>query len=293
MFCQDAVSELSFEIEKWISCFSYSPPFSAPSRVISELCLTLPQQRSLAQPQGLDELLLFFCEWGGQEPLLSNPDHQQSPELGGHHEGGGPAGKLLVPADDVGVGPCQVCAHRVLHEAPGKKRDEQVNEEENEEYRDRDLEELGEDGPIDAEKLEKKIQELNECLKEDPEDKKLAKAVKKMQDDYLARQKKYEGHESKFQGRNSYSKTDVDATFMRMKEDHMKNGQLKPGYTILAQGNIQIGTENQFVVGFSVHQRPGDSGCLIPHLQALKAQLGRLPKKVIADAGYGSEENYA
>ena len=164
---------------------------------------------------------------------------------------------------------------------------EQVNEAENEEYGEKDLEELGEDGPIDAEKLEKKIEELNELLKEDHEDKHLSKAVKKMQDDYLPRQKKYEKQEKKFKGRNSYSKTDVDATFMRMKEDHMKNGQLKPGY------NLQIGTENQFVVGFSVHQRPGDSGCLKPHLEGLKAQLGRLPKKVIADAGYGSEENYA
>lgn len=163
---------------------------------------------------------------------------------------------------------------------------EQANEEENEEYGDRDLEEMGEEGPIDAEKLEKKIQELNQRLKADPDDKKLAKAVKTMSEDYLPRQKKYEEQEQKFKGRNSYSKTDVDATFLRMKEDHMKNGQLKPGY------NVQIGTENQFVVGFSVHQRPGDSGCLIPHLEGLKTQLGRLPETVIADAGYGSEENY-
>jgi transposase len=163
---------------------------------------------------------------------------------------------------------------------------EQANEAEDEAYGDRDLEEMGEDGPIDAKKLEKKIQELNERLKGDTEDKKLAKAVKKMSEDYLPRQKKYEEQEKIFRGRNSYSKTDLDATFMRMKEDHMKNGQLKPGY------NVQIGTENQFVVGFSVHQRPGDSGCLIPHLEGLKTQVGRLPETVIADAGYGSEENY-
>jgi transposase len=163
---------------------------------------------------------------------------------------------------------------------------EQMNEEENEEYGDKDLEELGEDDPIDAEKLEKKIQELNERLKEDPEDKKFAKAVKKLREDYLPRQKKYEEQEENFKGRNSYSKSDVDATFMRMKEDHMKNGQLKPGY------NVQMGTENQFVVGFSVHQRPGDIACLVPHLEQVKAQLGRLPANVIADAGYGSEENY-
>jgi hypothetical protein len=171
---------------------------------------------------------------------------------------------------------------------------ERVNEEEEQEYGDRDLEELGEEGPIDAEKLEKKIQELNERLKEDPDDrqmpfghKKLAKAVKTLETDYLPRQQKYEEQESKFKGRSRYSKTDEDATFMRMKEDHMKNGQLKPGY------NVQMGTENQFVMGFSLHQRPGDIGCLVPHLEEVKEQLGRIPDNVIADAGYGSEENYA
>lgn len=67
----------------------------------------------------------------------------------------------------------------------------------------------------------------------------------------------------------------------------MKNGQLKPGY------NVQLGSENRFVVGFSVHQRPGDSACLVPHLEEQRARWGRLPRNVIADAGYGSEENYA
>ena len=87
--------------------------------------------------------------------------------------------------------------------------------------------------------------------------------------------------------RNSFSKSDTDATFMRMKEDHMKNGQLKAGY------NIQIGTENQFIVCYSVHQKPGDTTCLIPHLEKLKELLrDKLPENIIADAGYGSEENY-
>ena len=62
----------------------------------------------------------------------------------------------------------------------------------------------------------------------------------------------------------------IGRTFMRMKEDHMKNGQLKPGY------NVQIGTENQFVVGYSIHQSSTDTGCLIPHLQRVKANLGVL-----------------
>jgi len=200
---------------------------------------------------------------------------------------------------------------------------EQVNEAENAEYGERDLEEMGPDEPFDSHKLEQKIQELNQRLKAQqdrpqepqaeavelepspkPEEKstkptkkrgrrgksklqKAQEALKKLEGDCLPRQKKYEEQERKLAGRNSYSKTDVDATFMRMKEDYMKNGQLKPGY------NLQMGTEGQFVVGFSVHQRPGDPGCLVPHLTGLKEKIGRLPKNVIADSAYGSEENYA
>ena len=196
---------------------------------------------------------------------------------------------------------------------------EQVNEAENAEYGDRDLEEMGPEQPLDSQKLEQKIQELNQRLKAQqdqpqapqaetepaqPQEKpskpkqkrgrrgksKLQQAqaaLKKLEEDCLPRQKKYEDQERKLAGRNSYSKTDVDATFMRMKDDYMKNGQLKPGY------NLQMGTEGQFVVGFSVHQRPGDPGCLVPHLKGVREKLGRLPKNVIADSAYGSEENYA
>ena len=86
---------------------------------------------------------------------------------------------------------------------------------------------------------------------------------------YLPRLRKYEEQEAILGGRNSYSKTDPDATFMRMKDDHLQNGQLKPAY------NVQLGTENQFILGFSIHQRPDDSTCLIHHLEHIKnAQLG-------------------
>jgi transposase len=163
---------------------------------------------------------------------------------------------------------------------------DEVNEEENAEYGDRDLEEVGEDGPIDSEKIEKRIEELNERLRADPKDKKLAKSVRKMEKDYLPRQKKYEEQEKKLGDRNSYSRTDEDATFMRMKGEPRGKIFPKPGY------NIQMGTEDQFVVGYSVHQRPGDFCCFIPHLDQLKDQLGELPANVIADGGYGSEENY-
>ena len=97
----------------------------------------------------------------------------------------------------------------------------------------------------------------------------------------MPRLQKYEKQEEILQERNSYSKTDNDATFMRMKDD-----QLRPGY------NIQMGTEEQFIVGFSIHQKAGDTTCLIPHLNDLEKNIGKLPENIITDAGYGSEENY-
>ena len=169
---------------------------------------------------------------------------------------------------------------------------ETENEAEQAEYGDKDLEELGGGnkrggGGMNSKTLEARIQRLNERLAETMKDKKTTKAMRSLQEDCLPRLKKYEDQEQILGGRKSYAKTDHDATFMRMKEDHMRNGQLKPGY------NVQIGTENQFVVSFSIHQKSNDMNCLIPNLRQLQKQAGRLPHTVIADAGYGSEENYA
>jgi len=165
------------------------------------------------------------------------------------------------------------------------------NDAEQEEYGEKDLEELGcgnkSGSGLNSEALEKRIQRLNERLAETMKDKKTVKAMRTLQEDCLPRQKKYEEQENILGGRKSYAKTDHDATFMRMKEDHMLNGQLKPGY------NVQIGTENQFVVGFSIHQKTNDMNVLIPHLEQVQKHLGRFPCTVVADAGYGSEENYA
>ena len=105
--------------------------------------------------------------------------------------------------------------------------------------------------------------------------------------DFLPRKLKYEAQRAILGERNSCSKTDPDATFMRMKEDHMRNGQLKPGY------NVQIGTENGFVLGYDIFANPTDTRTLKPHLENMRRRLGRLPARLIADAGYGSEENYA
>jgi hypothetical protein len=122
---------------------------------------------------------------------------------------------------------------------------------------------------------------------EQPENQELKQAVKTIQKDYLPRLQKYEEQERKLAGRSSYAKTDEDASCMRMKEDQgTEKPWPKPAY------NVQIGTEDQFVVGFSVHQQAGDPGCLIPHLEQVRARQGCLPKKIIADAAYGSEENY-
>nr|WP_227985791.1 hypothetical protein [Streptococcus ruminantium] len=71
---------------------------------------------------------------------------------------------------------------------------------------------------------------------------KLKKVLRKVREDFSVRAEKYERYQDTFAGRKSFSKTDTDATFMWMKDDHMKNGQLKPGY------NLQIATENQFVL---------------------------------------------
>ncbi|USG63901.1 IS1182 family transposase [Brevibacillus ruminantium] len=112
------------------------------------------------------------------------------------------------------------------------------------------------------------------------------KSLKLIRKDFLPRLAKYKAQNETFGDRNSYSKTDSDATFMRMKEDHMKNGQLKPGY------NVQMATENQFILFYTIHQRPTDTRCFIPHLEKLASSWLPMPKNVIADAGYGSEENY-
>ncbi len=164
---------------------------------------------------------------------------------------------------------------------------DRVNDSDDDRYGDKDLPGMSGEDPIDSAKIQETVDRLNERLKKQPSDKGLKKAVKKLKEDYLPRQQKYEQHENILGERNSYSKTDEDATFMRMKEDHMLNGQLKPGY------NVQIGTSEQFILGYSIHQRPSDSTVLIPHLEWLKRRFGKLPKALTADAGYGSEENYA
>lgn len=165
---------------------------------------------------------------------------------------------------------------------------EQVNECENEEYGEENLEELGEHSHITAEKLKQKVAELNEALKNQPEEGELKKAVKQLEQKDLPRLEKYEEQERLLDGRNSYSKTDPDASSLRMKEDRAARKPLaRPAY------NVQMGTEGQFVVGYSVHQQADDTSCFIPHMQQQVFPQGKQFKNGSGDAGYGSEENYA
>ena len=137
---------------------------------------------------------------------------------------------------------------------------------------------------INSEELKEKLSEINKRLKEPS--KKLAKELQKLQDEHLPRLERYEQDLEILGNRNSYSKTDADATFMRMKDDHMQNGQLKPAY------NTQISTENQFITHVSIHQTPGDTTTLTSHLDSFEEAYKKQSVEVVADAGYGSEENY-
>ena len=100
---------------------------------------------------------------------------------------------------------------------------------------------------------------------------------------YLARQKTYDDYNHSFGERNSFSKTDRDATFMRMKEDHMKNGQLKPAY------NAVLAVDAEYIVSALISQERSDVNTFIPMMKTLKS-LGYT--KPVADAGFESEENY-
>lgn len=140
---------------------------------------------------------------------------------------------------------------------------------------------------IDSKSLKAKLDQLNQEIKDkNIVSKQVQKQLKKIEEEQLPRLEKYEDQLEILGTRNSYSKTDEDAVFMRLKDDHMQNGQLKPAY------NTQISTEDQFITHYSIHQTPGDTTTLASHLEGFEQQYQTQSKEVVADAGYGSEENY-
>lgn len=146
-----------------------------------------------------------------------------------------------------------------------------------------------------SENITEEIAKLNEEIEQEPKvikgvsSKKrhrrfLSKTKRQLDQDFIPRAKKYEEAERIFQGRNSFSKTDHDATFMCMKEDPMKNRELKPGY------DLQIATHNQFVLDYGLFANPTDTRTLVPFLNQFHST--DFFNYIVADAGYGSEYNY-
>lgn len=106
-------------------------------------------------------------------------------------------------------------------------------------------------------------------------------------DQCLAKLKQYTNDIHICGNRNSYSKTDHDATFMHMKEDYMRNGQLKPGY------NVNVATCSDFIIGSYISSDRNDVHTLIPFMEQLQKNYeGRNIGSVVVDSGYESEENY-
>lgn len=139
---------------------------------------------------------------------------------------------------------------------------------------------------LDPKAVTKTIDKINKALEGKQVDKKIKQKLNYAKKNWPDKVAKYNEQEQQMEGRNSMSKTDADATFMRMKDDHMQNGQLKPGY------NLQASSNNQFIVNYTLEQTPGDTTTLPNHLEEHKRSFGEMPKTVTADAGYGSEENY-
>lgn len=159
---------------------------------------------------------------------------------------------------------------------------------------------VGEQKLSDSKAVDQAIKRINNRLQEHmPKDEntkptksqaKQKRLVDKLEKDHLPKLQGYENQEQLLDGRSSYSKTDTDATFMRTKDDHLGNGQLRPCY------NLQLGTENQFIVNYTIHQTPSDMSCFIEHMDDTLELLNNVglksPDNTCADAGYGSEQNY-
>ena len=138
---------------------------------------------------------------------------------------------------------------------------------------------------LTTEEFSSRVERIKERMQQDGMTKQQRRQIKEL-DSAVEKMAEYDHKKEVLGSRNSYSKSDEDATFMRMKEDAMLNGQLKPGY------NVQISTENQFITNYGIYQRPTDTGTLIDYLESFKERYGIKSKEVVADAGYGSEQNY-
>lgn len=161
---------------------------------------------------------------------------------------------------------------------------------EDQQFGDRDLAETGQQSDWNSDDVAEAAERASEALGEqaetdDVEAKELSKAATRLRwikEKELPKLKKYEQQRKTLGERGSYSTTDPDATFMRLKGQSPFDKLLSPAY------NLQMGCQNQFILGYSLHSNAADKVNLNPHLQ----QLGFTPEWLCADAGYGSLANY-
>ena len=122
-----------------------------------------------------------------------------------------------------------------IHEITKLELEENHQETNNNDVSEKKLEKLADQLDETVAQLSQEIEEENDSsalqsYKEKTN--KIEKYVKQIRNDFIPRVAKYRIQTEICGERNSFSKTDKDATFMRMKEDHMKNGQLKLGYNV-------------------------------------------------------------
>jgi transposase/predicted RNA-binding Zn-ribbon protein involved in translation (DUF1610 family) len=166
-------------------------------------------------------------------------------------------------------------AREILQEA------EAVNRAEDQAYGQCDLPECGETAHLNSGQLQAAAEKIQVELPQ-PASAARRRAQARQLRELAQKQARYEQQHQLLGSRNSYSKTDPDATVMPMKD-----GALKPGY------NIQAAAENGFVVGYSVSQNSHDGVALIPHLRQQQALGIPQPHRMVGDAAYGIEQNYA
>ena len=161
-----------------------------------------------------------------------------------------------------------------------------LNDEESKRYGEFDLPSCGEQSDLSSEDLHRAATSISEAISQDGKrsktevGEKLRKAAGQLKKD-ADKLQQYEQQEKVLGTRNSFSKTDSDATTMRMKND-----ELRPGY------NVQVMTNKSFIVGSSVSQNANDGSSFIPLMDGMRSSGLPVPKEIVADAGYGHEEVY-
>lgn len=161
---------------------------------------------------------------------------------------------------------------------------DQLNQEEQRDYANKNLEECGEHiAPVSDQDIVEQTQKLDQIIANGKTQRQKRKAItlKKKLQVQRANIEKYKQQQQISGRRSGYSATDQDATGMRM-----KNGEVLPGY------NVLIGSEDQFITGYSIHQKNNDGACFKDHMDQLSAHGGHEPASVVADSIFGTQENY-